>query len=460
MLCPELLKDWAEIQFGSCVLGDKRRTDRAVQVGLAMAGNSSKSVPKQMENWASIKAAYHLFEIDEVTHSALSAPHWSATRDAARVPGQGIVLFIQDLTELDFGHTPDSFELGFVGSTYGRGFEVQTTLCVVPDQTSDERATVLGLALQTPWVRDHAPRKKIESEHARTKRHTEFDVWEENVAEVGLAPSPDSGTVWVTVGDRGSDIFSHLSTADELGWKCLVRSKHDRKLADSEDQEKLHQKIRALDPMGSTSIFVRARPGQPPRTAHLHLSYAHVSLPGTFKSKDRSTLEVTCIRVWEYAASSKVKKPIEWILLTTLPVNSIEDALSMIRLYRHRWLVEEYHKCLKTGCQIEKRHLEHKDKLLALLGVLSIVAVLLLQLKKPSERIKPPDELIQIVRLITKAKEDLSSPSALVRRIAMLGGFIGRKGDGEPGWQTIWAGWTRLLDILWGVELARSLKCG
>jgi Transposase DDE domain/Transposase Tn5 dimerisation domain len=280
------------------------------------------------------------------------------------------------------------------------------------------------------------------------------------VAAIGAAPGPDSGTVWVTVGDRGSDIFSHLSTADELGWKCLVRSKHDRKLSDPGDQGKLHERVRALEPMGSTSIFVRARPGQPSRTAHLHLSYAQVSLPGTPRSKGRPALEATCIRVWEHSAGSKVKKPIEWILLTTLPVNSLGDALGMVRLYRHRWLVEEYHKCLKTGCRIEQRHLTHRDKLLALLGVLGIVAVLLLQLKKPSERIKPPDELIQIVRLATRATEDLSSPSALLRRIAMLGGFIGRKGDGEPGWQTIWEGWTRLSDILWGVELARNLRCG
>lgn len=451
--------DWAQTQFGACRLGDQRRTSRIVVVAAAMARRSSASVPKQMRDWGSIKGAYRLFGMEEVTHEAVSSPHWEGTRALARAPGQGLVLFVQDLTELDFGHKPDSYDLGFVGSTYGRGLVVQSTLCVVPGACG-ERCEVLGLALQSPWSRDHAPRQKVEPAYAHTKRRTEYDVWRESVEAIGPAPDPDSGTIWVTVGDRGSDIFSHLSAAHELGWRCLVRSKHDRKLEVSEDQKSLHKAVRALEPQGSTRIYLRARPGQKARTAELNVSYLAASLPSTFKTKGLPALAVTCIRVWEDAARSQGAKPIEWILLTTLPVESAPDALRMAELYRHRWLIEEYHKCLKTGCQIEKRHLTHREKLLALLGILSIVAVLLLQFKTPNQERKPPDELIQLVRVITEAKEDLTKPSALLRRIAMLGGFIGRKGDGEPGWQTIWEGWTRIQDILWGIELAKSVRCG
>jgi hypothetical protein len=457
MLDQVRLMDWAKTQFGGCHLGDKRRTNRAVRVGFAMASGSSLSVPKQMRDWKGIKGAYRLFEMEAVTHEAMSAPHWAATRARARLPDQGVVLFVQDLTELDFGHKPDSFELGFVGSTYGRGLEVQTCVCVVP--AASERPEVLGLALQTPWVRDHEPRKKVESGKARTTRRTEYDVWGESVEKIGPAPSAESGTTWVSVGDRASDVFSHLSKADELGWKCLIRSRHDRNLA-GEEQGKLHLQVRALKSIGRTSISLRARPGQKARTAGLELAFMRVKLPVTSRSKGRPGLEVTCLRVWESTPELAGVKPIEWILLTTLPVESLEDALKMVQFYRHRWLIEEYHKCLKTGCQIEKRNLTHRDKLLALLGVLSIVAVLLLQLKAPNQRMKPPEELVQIVRLATGAKEDLDKPSALLRRIAMLGGFIGRKGDGEPGWQTIWAGWTRVQDILWGLELAKDMRCG
>ena len=388
------------------------------------------------------------------------------------MPEQGLVLFIQDQTELNFGPKPDSYGLGFTSDTRGRGIEVQTNLCVIPDPTGLERTEVLGIAFQAPWLRTHEPRKQIEATNERSKRRTEYDAWEESVVAIGPAPEPESGTTWVSVGDRASDVFTHLFTATELGWQCLVRSKHDRKLHGSEGPDRLHEKARALDSMGRTSISLRSRPAvkgnalkrsrpaQAARTVDLNLTYFPAQIKGGRKAGKNHLLDLTCIRVWEDPSVSPVAEPIEWLLLTTLPVKSLEDALLAVRLYRERWLVEEYHKCLKTGCSMEERDLNHASKLLALLGVLSIVAVFLLQLKAPDPRTQPPEELIRVVQRITGAKEDLGKPSALLRRIAMLGGFLGRKGDGEPGWQTIWAGWTRLQDILWGIELAGAMRCG
>lgn len=454
--------EWAEAQFKDCVLGDKRRVKRLIRVGSSMIVRSGASIPKQMGNWAEIKGAYRLFEMEEVTHKAISRPHWLATRELARSPDQGLVLFVQDQTELNYGFKPDSYGLGFVADTLGRGIEVQTTLGILPSASDDERAEVLGVALQTPWLRTHAPRKKIETGKQRSSRHTEYDVWGESVDEIGPAPAPESGTTWVSVGDRASDVFKHLWTAHQLGWRCLIRSKHNRKLKDAPPGEvcKLHEKARSLEPAGSTSISLRARPGQAARTVNLDLAYFSALLPGTAKSGKRGSLEVTCVRVWEDPSICPVKEPIEWLLLTTLPVESLADALKVIHLYRHRWLVEEYHKCLKTGCKIEARHLTHADKLLPLLGLLSVVAAFLLQFKTPNDRVKPPDLLVAVVKQVTQAKEDLTKPKAFLRRLAMMGGFIGRKSDGEPGWQTIWEGWNRLRDILIGIEIAEAVRCG
>jgi hypothetical protein len=464
--------DWAQAQFGNCLLGDSRRTSRLVRVGSSMLNRSSASIPKQMHSLSEVKAAYRLFDMKAVTHEAVSHPHWEATRALARLPGQGLVLFVQDQTELNFGPKPDSYELGFVATTVGRGIEVQTTLCVVPDRSGTERPEVLGVALQSPWLRRHAPRKKIETDKQRRQRRTEYDAWEESVVGIGPAPAPESGTAWVSVGDRASDVFSHLFTATELGWQCLIRSKHNRKLNDSDGPGRLHEMARSLEPMGFTSISLRSRPAQKKsglkaskkvqkaRTVQLRVAYFSTNIRGTCKTKTPSSLELTCIRVWEDPLNSPVAEPIEWLLLTTLPVESLSDALQAVQLYRQRWLVEEYHKCLKTGCKMEHRNLKHASKLLPLLGVLSIVAVFLLQLKTPNQQVKPPDELIKVVRRITKAKEDLGKPAALLRRIAMLGGFLGRRSDGEPGWQTIWDGWTRIQDILWGIELAEAIRGG
>jgi hypothetical protein len=252
--------DWAQAQFGCCRLRDKRRTARLVVVGCSMLARSSASIPKQMQSLANVKGAYRLFGMDEVTHEAICAPHWGSTRELARLPGQGLVLFIQDQTELNYGPKPDSYGLGFTSDTTGRGIEIQTTLCLVPDSAGLERPEVLGIALQSPWLRTHAPRKQIETSKEAKNRRTEYDTWEESVAEIGPAPSPESGTTWVSVGDRASDVFSHLFTATELGWVCLIRSRHDRKLYGTGDSAKLHQTARSLEPMGSTSISLRSRP--------------------------------------------------------------------------------------------------------------------------------------------------------------------------------------------------------
>jgi hypothetical protein len=168
---------------------------------------------------------------------------------------------------------------------------------------------------------------------------------------------------------------------------------------------------------------------------------------------------MSCIRVWEDGNKDRKPEPLEWILLTTLPVEDIEQVLTIIGYYRQRWLIEEYHKCLKTGCNIEKRQVATKAKLLALLALFSIVSIYLLQFKAPLKGRHVPVEFIQIVQLLKPTGQDLKDPTTFWRQVAMLGGFLGRKGDGDPGWQTIWAGWNRLQDIHFGFQLAGATRC-
>jgi transposase len=134
---------------------------------------------------------------------------------------------------------------------------------------------------------------------------------------------------------------------------------------------------------------------------------------------------------------------IEWILFTLSPVTSSAEALEIVTVYRHRWLIEEYHKCLKTGCQIEEVQLRNGDRLLALFGMLGVIANQLIQLKGISRT--NPDELaeryvdkvpIAILQEIYNLKTPLTVKE-FWRRVAMLVGFMGRKSDGSPGWKKI-----------------------
>ena len=166
----------------------------------------------------------------------------------------------------------------------------------------------------------------------------------------------------------------------------------------------------------------------------------------------------------------KGAEPIEWVLYTSLNVETFDVAWQVIEYYEARWLVEEYHKALKTGCGVTKRGLRSADRLEAVVGLMSVVAVRLLQLKSVA-RSEPNRPARQIVpkpwlTMLKAARKRLRRVCDLTvyefyRELAKLGGFLGRKGDGEPGWITIWRGWEKLNTLVRGAELVAELKkCG
>jgi hypothetical protein len=451
MECGFVPTDWAELNFGACVFGDKRRTVRGVLVVSRMVCKSSSSLPKQMDTSAELKAAYRLLSSDSVTHEAVTLPHRTRTRELAEAPGQGTVLFVQDKTELDYTTHRHATGLGYIGNGGGYGFEAQSCLAVLPGSSP----RILGMACQGVWTRPERSRVKNETLDEREARWTEDDAWGDVLESIGPAPDGLTGTQWVSVGDRGSDVFSYMVRARDLGWDCVIRSEYNRRLdGESIQAPRLQNLARCLPKMADSQLHLRARPGAAARNVELRLAWTKA----TIRPPDGQLGEpvsVWVVRVWEEAP-----KGLEWILLSTVPVESAEQARQIAEWYRHRWLIEEYHKCLKTGCSIEARQLDTAEGLLALLGFLSVIAVLLLSLKETPEKAEVPLEASRVLAAIRGLDHQDWDPPKFLRELAKLGGFLGRKGDGKPGWQTIWAGWTRLQDIMLGFELAGRLRCG
>ena len=143
------IRAWAQAQWGEAELGDARRTRRAVDIGTAMAAGAGLSLPRQMTSWAELKAAYRLFDQPQASHAALTAPHRRATRHAAEAE-RGVVLFVQDTTELDFTAHPATQGLGSIGNGNQRGLLVHSCLAMRPDPSA---RPLLGLADQQVWVR-------------------------------------------------------------------------------------------------------------------------------------------------------------------------------------------------------------------------------------------------------------------------------------------------------------------
>ena len=219
----------------------------------------------------------------------------------------------------------------------------------------------------------------------------------------------------------------------------------------------LAEVARSMGALGESTLAVAAKGGRAARQAKLKIAGGEVTLYSPWRrSRTATPLKLWVVRVWEVDAPRGVE-PIEWIILTSIAINDLADARRVASWYTLRWMVEEYHKCLKTGCRVEQRQLESADRLKPLVAMLSVVAVRLLQLKQQSrtlpdaaalEHLPPPQVQTLAAYLRKQVDSKITAASLTVRRfmheVAKLGGFIGRKSDGVPGWQTLWQGWRQL----------------
>ncbi len=211
--------EWAVLTYGNVRLLDKRRTQRAVQIASAMARDPMGSIPKQMGGQAAAKATYRFLESAKTSYEQLMVPHVTQTREEMQEKNR--MLLIQDMTEIDYTHHPQTQGLGPIGNGSHHGYLLQSVLAVDP-----EKKEVLGLATQEPFLRQPAPEGETSTQRKKRKQK-ESEVWLRQVREIGMAPP---GCQWIHVGDRGSDIFAFLRECLKFGCDFLVRVKHDRRV--------------------------------------------------------------------------------------------------------------------------------------------------------------------------------------------------------------------------------------
>jgi hypothetical protein len=392
--------EWADRTFAAVDLGDRRRERRAVTLAACMMRRPDASLPQQVRAPAALKAAYRLLDEPDVTHAALSTPHWTATRD--RAGRQELVLLIQDTTEIDHTHHRKTEGLGPIGNGRGRGYLLQTVLAVVPQPRQ-----VLGIAAQEPFRRKPVP--KGESCAQRRTRERESQVWSRMVHAVG---PPPAGSTWVHVGDRYSDIFDFMDACRTQQGHFLIRVAQDRRLLAADGTvESLFSAIRAVPGQDQRDLALPAQDDQPARTARLSISWRAATLRPPAHSPHKAPLTVWMVRVWEANPPPEVEEPLEWVLLTSLPTETVAAAWERVTWYTCRWVVEDYHQCLKTGCRLEQRHLQTYDGLVRLLGFLAVIAVRLLQLRdlarQAPERLATdalPRDLVRVVAYLAECR--------------------------------------------------------
>lgn len=260
------------------------------------------------------------------------------------------MLFLQDSFQLDFTRH-DVKGLARIGNERRYGILIHSTLALLPGNP----ATVLGLAHQLLWVRDGEPYKPQETRRQRTHLgERESQHCSGALEAIGRVPE---GACWVSEGERESDSFAYWEKARALGWECLLRLAHPRCILYEDDSVgHLLDWARSLAPQSQHMMALRIRPDLAARTAMLSLAWAATRvLPPRNEPAllSHAPLAVWVLRVWGDNASGG-EQPLEWLLLSTLPIESAEQARERADWYQHRWVIEQYHKAIKTGCGMEQ----------------------------------------------------------------------------------------------------------
>ena len=448
---------WAQNEFAFAELGDPRRNKRLVNIATKLAANPGGTLPQAFPDWAELKGAYRFFDNPVVDFTRVLQPHLERTRMACREPGE--YLIIEDTSNLDFSRHRRTQDLGVIGDGEGRGFELHSALAVrVEAWTLEQRPKGQVVGLFDQRCRRPRPAPKGESRRDRLKRPRKSSWWAEAFRGAG---QPPSGCCWIYVADRESDFYEPIQICQGTGMDFIIRGCQDRRLAD--EAGKLRESLARAPVLGQSTVELRSRGGEPARTAIVELRSVQVDLDGPWRPGgwQEPLRGVWALEVREVHAPEGVKEPLYWVLLTSLPCRTLAEARRVVGRYTARWWVEEYHKALKSGAGAEDSQLGRGGRLEPLIAVLAVVAVRLLSTKMLA-RSRPegleakesfgPEPLAILEKKFGRPKGGWNNRNVLVAT-ARLGGFLARKHDGMPGWQTIWRGWHRLMWMCEGVDI-------
>jgi hypothetical protein len=435
---------WACQELREAQLGDERLNLRLARIVATLAEHPDCSLPQAMGEWADLKAAYRFFDNPRCQPEQILAAHRQAT--LRRIQGRDLILVADDTTQFDFSTHHAVQGMGPTGAKGLQGFFMHSGLGMTAD------GIPLGLLGCYSW---HRPEGDTTARHSGPQSK-ESQRWPD-MLQASTAGIPASTRV-LTIADREADFFEFLLTAVLQQQLVLVRANHDRAVL--HEQAHLWQTVAAAPPLGpNLPVRIPRADDHPARTAQFVLRAIPVSIP---PPAYRSAEHLPAIRVSAILAQEVEpppdSEPVSWMLLSTLSVATYQQAAQCLIWYTYRWRIERFHYTLKSGCGIEKLQLETAFRIRTALAVYCLVAWRLLYLTYAArEQPEQPCSLFltqsEWQALYARINRTLILPEqppdvrTAVRWIAKLGGFLGRKGDGEPGVKVLWRG-LRLLQVI------------
>jgi hypothetical protein len=444
--------DWAEAEFGRCRLSAPV-TQRVMTVARDFYARPQATIPLACNgNMARINGAYRLFANEDANIETLLQSHYAATEERIAARAGEVVLVAQDTTSVNYTNLVQTRGLGPIGTTAdgAQGLHLHSSWAMTT------QGLPLGFVDAQCWARDAQEFGKKALRHRLPIEQKESYRWIKAYRALAAVQQRNPQVTLVSMGDREADIYELFAEAaqDPSGPKVLIRANHDRAL--EEQNARLFEKIAAEPVAGYLHVELPRQKDRPGRQAKLAIRYATLKMCPPKAKSDLPVLEIQVVYAREEGAPAG-QEPIDWWLLTTLPVQSLEQAVQKVQWYTQRWGIEVFHRTLKSGCRIEDRQLGEAERLEACLAIDMVVAWRICHLVKLGREVPhlPASVYFQEAEwkalLIYHTDKPLpAEPPTLgraIRLVAKLGGFRGRKSDGEPGAEVMWRGIQRHDDI-------------
>lgn len=464
-------EQWAQENFGSSDLGDKRRSARLVRMAGDLARHAGSSLLKACDgDEAAAEGMYRLLRNDEVDPGAIAEGGFQAT--VRRAGTCEVLLAVEDSTSLVYRHSVAG-ELGTTGNNVqavNKGFIVHSVVLL----DGDSGATV-GLIEQRRWKRAVEEHGKKHQRKRRAYEDKESFKWQRAGQAVRARLGEALSRRVISVCDREADITEYLLWQQQVGGRYVVRAAHDRSVSGA--PQRLWITLEQAPWLGTQEIEIPQRGGRPARRAQVSLRAKAVETVCPARMGVQDTIRCYGLLVREEAAPAGVEA-LEWLLLTTEAVSTREDALNILWTYSRRWRIEDFHKAWKSGTRVEELRPRSANNLERGVIILAFVAIRLLQLQElvypptprqgqpqrtlaqqPCDTILTTTEWCVLYMTVHKAAPPAQPPSAewAYRAIAKLGGWMNTQRSGRPGWQAIWYGLFRLSERVEAHVLALDL---
>jgi hypothetical protein len=421
-------EDWCGGEMGGVDLGDRRRTRRAVNILAARWQNPQASFYGSFSDWTPAKGAYGLIEHDgaEISLGSLLSGHQQATQQ--RMAAEAVVLLAQDTTGLNYSGLRQTTGLGPLGEAKGRGLWLHSLLAVRPD------GVPLGVLDAQCWGRELvALTGKERGRNAKSIDEKESYRWIQMYQQAAAAARRMPQTQLVVMADREGDLYElHQAAPDgPPNLHTLVRAQHDRNLV---SHQKLWAHMAALPCAQRRTVEVPRRPGQPARTAQVEVRWDRVEIAAPAVGCKKGWPPVGVWVVWVHEPDPPAGiEPLDWTLLSDLPIVDADAAWQRVEWYCRRWIIEEWHRVLKSGCGVEQREFKTAEHLQRVLAFDLIVAWRVLACVKlgrampqlPATVLYTPEEL-EVLRAASKKNSSALRPALDLGGSQPAGGAMGR----------------------------------